>query len=125
MSYRQAPWGTSVALLLWLLGVVTLPATALALRAAVDAGTQAAAGQVGARTAVLAAIGVAVAYAANVVVEWVSFGYTVHLIDQVSQFELEPQVLRDVCGVETVDHLERSDFLDRITVLRGTSWQVT
>ena len=81
MSYRHAPWGTAGALALWLLGVVTLPATALALRAAVDAGTRAAGGDGGTRVAVLAAIGVAVAYAANVAVEWMAFGHTVHLID--------------------------------------------
>ncbi len=125
MSYRHTPGGTITAMMLWLLGLVTLPATALALRAAVDAAAKGAGGHGRAGAAVLAVIGVALAYAANAVVEWVSFGYAVIVTDKVGLLELEPEILRDVCGVETVDHLERSDFLDRVTVLRGYGvWQV-
>jgi ABC-type multidrug transport system fused ATPase/permease subunit len=124
MCYRHAPAATAGALALWAASLVTLPATALALRAAVDAGSRGGAGPDAARDAVLTAIGVAVAYTANITVERMAQGSTIGLTDRVGLLELEPEILRAVSGIETMDHLERTDFLDRITVLRNAAWQV-
>jgi len=103
MSFRHAPGMTTGALALWLLGLVTVPATALALRAAVDAGARTAAGHGTARAAVLTAVGVALAHTANVAVERMAFGYSINLTDRVGLLELEPKILRDVCGIETTE----------------------
>jgi ATP-binding cassette subfamily B protein len=90
----------------------------------VNAGNQAAAGHGTARAAIIAAVGVAVAYTVNQVVEQTVWGLGIHLTDRVGLLVLEPEIVRDVCGVETMEHLERTDFLDRVTVLQGAAWQV-
>jgi ABC-type multidrug transport system fused ATPase/permease subunit len=112
------------ALVLRVVGIATVPATALLLRAAVDSGMRAASGHGTARAAVLTAVAVAVAYTVNHVVEHQVWGLGIHLTDRVGLLELDPQILRDVCGVETMDHLERTEFLDRVTALQGAAWQV-
>jgi ABC-type multidrug transport system fused ATPase/permease subunit len=124
LCYRYEPRSTVAALVLRVVGIATVPATALLLRAAVDSGARAATGAATARAAVLAALGVAVAYTANQMVERTVWGLGIHLTDRVGLLVLEPQLQRDVCAVETIDHLERTDFLDRVTILRGAAWQV-
>jgi ABC-type multidrug transport system fused ATPase/permease subunit len=124
MCYRHEPRSTVAALVLRVVGIATVPATALLLRAAVNTGARAASGQATARAAVLAALGVAIAYTANQMVERTVWGLGIHLTDRVGLLVLDPQIQRDVCTVETIDHLERTDFLDRVTILRGAAWEV-
>jgi ATP-binding cassette subfamily B protein len=124
LCFRYEPRTTVTVLACQILGLVSLPATALILRAAVDAGGAAAAGRGTVRAAVLAALGVAVAYTVNNAVENMAWGYSLHLADRVGLLALDTAILNDVCDLETMDHLERTDFLDRVTVLRGSAWQV-
>lgn len=41
------------------------------------------------------------------------------LIVEKVAFELDRALARDIAGIEGIEHLERSDYLDRITMLRG------
>jgi ATP-binding cassette subfamily B protein len=124
LCYAHEPRVTVAALALRLLGLVTIPTTALVLRMAVDASARGASSHGAARGAVLAAVAVAVAYTANNAVERMAWMYSMHLTDRVGLLTLEPEIVRDVCGIETMDHLERTDFLDRVTVLRNSAWEV-
>jgi ATP-binding cassette, subfamily B, bacterial len=124
LCYRHEPVTTVAALVLRVVGIATIPATALLLRAAVDSGAAAAAGEGSARVAVLTAVAMAFAYTANQVVERQVWSLGIHLTDRVGLLELDPEIIRAVCEVETMDHLERTDFLDRVTVLQGASWQI-
>ena len=124
MCYAHGPRTTLAAFACRLLGLVSLPATALALRLAVDAGSRASVDAGAARAAILTAIGVAVVYAVDRALEEMSWGYCVHLTDRVGLLALEVEIVRTVCDIETTDHLDRTDFLDRVTVLRGAAWQV-
>ncbi|GIF01694.1 ABC transporter ATP-binding protein [Paractinoplanes rishiriensis] len=124
LCYRHEPARTVTALVLRVVGVGTIPAIALLLREAVDSGAAAAAGTGSARAAILAAVGMAVAYTVNAVVEREIWSLGIDLTDRVGLLELDPEIIRAVCGVETMDHLERTDFLDRVTALQGASWQV-
>ena len=124
LCYRYERRSTVTALVLRVVGIATVPAIALVLRAAVDTGARAAAGQATTRAAVLVAVGVALAYTANHVVERAVWILGIHLTDRVGLLVLDPQIQRDVCEVETIDHLERTDFLDRVTILRGAAWEV-
>jgi ABC-type multidrug transport system fused ATPase/permease subunit len=124
MCYRYEPRATVAALVLRVVGIATVPAIAIVLRAAVDTGARAATGAASTRAAVLAAVGVAVAYTANQAIERTVWLLGIHLTDRVGLLVLEPQIQRDVCAVETIDHLERTDFMDRVTILRGAAWEV-
>ncbi|HEX9999416.1 MAG TPA: ABC transporter ATP-binding protein [Actinoplanes sp.] len=124
LCYRHEPRLTVTALVLRVVGIGTIPATALLLREAVDSGAAAAAGTGSARTAILTAVAIAVAYSVNQVVEREIWALDIHLCDRVGLLELDPEIIRLVTEVETMDHLERTDFLDRVTVLQGASWQV-
>lgn len=124
LCYKHERFRTVMALALRVVGIGTLPATALLLREAVDSGAAAAAGLGSAQAAILAAAGMAVAYTVNAVVEREIWALGITLTDRVGLIELESEIIRAVCGVETIDHLERTDFLDRVTALQGASWQV-
>ncbi|MFL6109746.1 MAG: ATP-binding cassette domain-containing protein, partial [Catenulispora sp.] len=92
--------------------------TALALRWTVDATVHGRAG-----SAVLGAAVAALAYAVNVVlVDRVMFPGP--LIEQPGLLDLHPRTLSDLAAMETLDHLERSDVLDRVTIVRNSAWLI-
>ena len=113
LCYRYERRSTVTALVLRVVGIATVPATAQVLRAAVDTGARAATGAATARAAVLVALGVALAYTANQVVERAVWILGIHLTDRVGLLVLDPQIQRDICEVETIDHLERTVHVDR------------
>jgi ABC-type multidrug transport system fused ATPase/permease subunit len=119
LSFAREPGVTTIALVCRLLSLVTVPATALALRAAVDAST---AGQMTA--ALVGAVVAAVAFAVDDTVRGMGHGYAIHGTDRIGLLALNPAILRDIGAIETTDHLERSDYADRITVLHGASWML-
>jgi len=117
LSFATLPGGTIAGLVCRALSLGTVPATALALRSAVDAS---AAGH--RSSALIAAVLAAVAFAANEVVTSMAHGYAIHASDKVGLLALGPRNLRDVANIETTDHLERSDYADRVSVL--DPWQL-
>jgi ATP-binding cassette subfamily B protein len=46
------------------------------------------------------------------------------LIDRVGELHLRPRIERELAGLTGLDHLERTDLLDRVTVLRGSGWRL-
>jgi hypothetical protein len=44
------------------------------------------------------------------------------VIDKLCQQDLEPQIMSEIVGLEGIEHLERSDYLDQTTVLRSAAW---
>jgi ATP-binding cassette subfamily B protein len=95
-----------------------IAATALALRWTIDATIHGHAG-----AAALAAAVAAFAYAVNVVLaDMVAF--PIPLIEQPAICGLLPRVLGDLAAIETLDHLERSDVLDRVMIVRRSPWMI-
>ncbi|MEV6610107.1 ABC transporter ATP-binding protein [Kutzneria sp. NPDC051319] len=92
--------------------------TALALRWTIDATIRGDAG-----SAALAAALAALAYAVNVVLADL-VATPIPLIDQPAILGLLPRVLSDLAAIETLDHLERSDVLDRVTIVRRSPWMI-
>jgi ABC-type multidrug transport system fused ATPase/permease subunit len=119
LCFAREPRLATTALALRLLSLVTVPASGLALRAAVNAS---AGGVV--RAALIGAVGAAFAYSANTVAEYTGLGVRHNVVERVSALVLDPEIVRDVYEIDTMDHLERTDFLDRLTVLRGQSWNL-
>ncbi|MFC1441040.1 ABC transporter ATP-binding protein [Streptacidiphilus sp. N1-10] len=117
LSWRRMP-GLTLASLASVAGsVLVVAATGLTLRAAVDATVRGAAG-----TAVAAAAGAALAYALSHVLAGTTLQLTSTTADRLGRLVLKPEVHREIAALEGLEHLERSDFLDRLSlVVTGTS----
>jgi hypothetical protein len=44
------------------------------------------------------------------------------LIDQVGLTDVDTGIVSEICGIEGLAHLERTDYLDRVTVLRNSAF---
>jgi len=113
MSWRRVPGLTAAALAALAGQVVTAAATALALRAVVNATSR---GTV--TVAVLSAIGAAVAYAFMLLIQELTDSLVLTASDQVGRLEVHPWIHRELATLEGLEHLERTDYLDRVTVVR-------
>ncbi|MFE0154547.1 ATP-binding cassette domain-containing protein [Nonomuraea sp. NPDC059007] len=116
VSWRGARGLTAGSLLVVAGTTVMTAAAALTLRATVDA---AAAGYL--QAAVIGSVGAALAYGLTMVLQDVAGTLTNTTADQVGRLHLHPRIHEDIATIEGLDHLERSDFLDRVTVVRGAS----
>ncbi|WP_327303577.1 ABC transporter ATP-binding protein [Streptomyces sp. NBC_01298] len=116
VSWRGARSLTAASLAAVVGTTVVSAGAALALRAAVDAS---ASGTV--RTAALGAAGAALAYALTMVLQDVTSTLTNTAADQVGRLHLNPRIHEDIAELEGLEHLERSDFLDRVTVVQGAA----
>jgi ATP-binding cassette subfamily B protein len=101
------------------LSVAAFAANALAVRETVDAAVRGST-----RHAVLYAVAAACAFAASLVLAGLSAIWRVQIVERIGITELEPAIVRMVTGVDGIEHLERTDFLDRVTVLRGSAWGI-
>ncbi|MFD0339984.1 ABC transporter ATP-binding protein [Streptomyces sp. NPDC127117] len=119
LSWQTTPILTCGLFLLDIALLVSSAGLPLALRATVDATT---------RGAVDTAVGAAAAAAAictvTAVVNSLHVSMRNRVIDQVSETRLKPRIARDIATLDGIEHLERSDYLDRVTLLRGSAWGV-
>ncbi|MCA2211337.1 ABC transporter ATP-binding protein [Jidongwangia harbinensis] len=117
LSFRARPGVAVAALTCRLLSLVTVPATGLALSWAVNASGA------GLRsTALVGAAAAALAYTLNATVEGVGHGLGLVVVDRTGLLLLEPEILGEICGIDGLDHLERSDYLDRVSTLDRAAW---
>jgi ABC-type multidrug transport system fused ATPase/permease subunit len=119
MSWRQAPAATAAMFCVCALTVAAAAGIALSLRAVIDASDQ---GTLG--TAVAAACGAAACYGINVTFQQMIWDLLPLLSDK-ANLELRPQIHGWIAGIEGLDHLERTDFLDRLAGARDNSWQIS
>ena len=116
---RRAPVLTFTAFATQALLVVTVAATALTLRAAINGAIDGTA-----RTAVAGAAGAAVAYALTAVLGDLAGNVKGLLIDRTGVIDLTASINRDIVLLEGLEHLERTDFLDRVTIVRTSPWGI-
>jgi ABC-type multidrug transport system fused ATPase/permease subunit len=119
IAWRRAPGSVVVALGASLLGVVASAGAVLALRAVVDGSVH---GTL--RTALAGAVGAALCYGATSAVQGVIWDGTMLLADK-TDIELRPRIQRWITTVEGLDHLERTDFLDRLETARTGTWLIS
>jgi ATP-binding cassette subfamily B protein len=114
LSFRREPRLTAAALVALGGSVFVVAAIGLSLRATVNA-------TVGGQTlaAVLGAVGAALAFALSLSLQDVSDALVGTTTDRVARRELHPRVHRDIAGLSGLEHLERTDVLDRVTVVRA------
>ncbi|MFG2133833.1 ABC transporter ATP-binding protein [Streptomyces sp. NPDC048751] len=119
LSLRRAPGSTCAVFVIYALDVVAMAGIALALQASVDATQR---GSVS--MAVTGACAAALSYGASAALVGLSSNLPAAVADKVAMQDLHPQVYRDICTIEGLEHLERSDYLDRVTVVRNAGWVV-
>ncbi|MFJ4622464.1 ATP-binding cassette domain-containing protein [Streptomyces sp. NPDC088812] len=118
-SWRRAPFVTAVALAVAALSVAAAAGIALSLRMVVDGSVQGALG-----TALAGAMAAALCYAAGTALDSASGDLRTLAADKVYIFDLTPRIFSLIADIEGLDHLERTDFLDRIDLVRGSGWQI-
>ncbi|GAB3713381.1 ABC transporter ATP-binding protein [Nocardiopsis oceani] len=116
LSWRSAPGYTAGTLGIIAVSVAAVAAVALTMRATLDATSQ---GSLG--TALLGAAGVALAYALTLVIQDLTNDCVTTTADRTGRLGLSPVVHRDINSVEGLEHLERSDFLDRVSIVRRST----
>jgi ABC-type multidrug transport system fused ATPase/permease subunit len=120
LSWRHYPHATAGLLAVRAVGVGMTAAIALALRGAIN-------GIIGGhlRAAVIGAAGAAVVYAADSYLRNLGRILDIMLVDRLGAMHVRPLVEGRLARLEGLAHLERTDLLDRVTVLRGAEWQLS
>jgi ABC-type multidrug transport system fused ATPase/permease subunit len=117
LSWRRTPGLAALLLGVQALAVASVVAVALMLRGAVDAALR---GDTGA--AVGAALVAAAAYGAMAALREMTDTLTILAVERTGLTDLLDGIHRDLATLEGLEHLERTDFLDRVTVVRHSSW---
>ncbi len=119
LCWRLYPGLTTATVATRCVGVFTFVGTGLAARAFI-AGSQH--GPLGA--ALTGACAAAVAYGADWVVGTIALNLRMQLVERVGLTAVDGDLLRDIGGVESIDHLELPSFLDRVELLRRGGWRL-
>ncbi|MFF2078279.1 hypothetical protein ACFVXG_26415 [Kitasatospora sp. NPDC058162] len=119
VSYRRSRRLTIGVLLTQALSLITVAATALTLRAAINGAIDHDAG-----SAAAGAVAAALVYAATAALGDMGFNIKGQLVDQVAVLDLPASINRDIALLEGLEHVERSDFLDRVTIVLGGPWHI-
>jgi len=119
LSWRRVPGLTAAAFVSLFGNVAAIGGGALALRATIDATTHD-----DLTAAVTGAICAAAAYGLLVVVRDLTDSLILAIADQVGRCDLHPQIHYDLATLEDMDHLERGEYLDRVTLVRKAGGQV-
>jgi len=119
LSARRLPGMTAAMIAAMLLGTGASAGVALALRAAIDASAHR-----DATAAVAGAAGAGVIYAMTFVLGNTIGGLRIQLVERIGLIEIDAGIVGDIAGIEGLGHLERTDYLDRVTVLRKAAWGV-
>lgn len=119
VSWRLHPVPTAGLVGLRVAWVAITPVLALALRSTVDAFVRG-----DTRGAAIAAVAAAAAYAVGRYLH--DYEYTLEglVADRLGVLHIRRHVDELLAGLDGLDHVERTDLLDRVTVLRGASWQL-
>lgn len=116
LSWQSAPGMTASALAIILGDVVVGAAYAIGLKTLVD--------MTDTRHLDLilwVGVGTALAFALIMVLQDVRFNLLGTLIDRVGRLTLNPQIHADIAELDSLDHLEQPEYLDRVTVVRGAA----
>lgn len=113
LSFRTAPWLSSGVLTAHLFDLAAFTVNVLAIRWLVNE-----AGRPGAQLTV-AVLGVAVSFALVLTFRELLFNMVGTLTDRVGRLGLNPELHRLINDLPGIEHLERSDYLDRVVIVRG------
>ncbi|MEU0386915.1 ABC transporter ATP-binding protein [Streptomyces chartreusis] len=118
IAWRRAPGATAAFFGLCALSIAAAAGIALSLRAVIDGSVHGALG-----TAVAGACGVAVSQGATAVFQATSWDLILLLAGE-TNLAMRPRIYGWIAGIEGLDHLERTDFLDRLEGARNNTWEI-
>ncbi|HEY0000161.1 MAG TPA: ABC transporter ATP-binding protein [Actinoplanes sp.] len=119
LSGRLYPARTAAMMATKVASAVMVAGTALTLRAAVNAIV---AGDT--RAVVIAAAGAALTVAAIAYLGILDTTLLFTLVEPIGLLHVGRQIQADIAGLDGLEHLERTDFLDRVTLVQGAGWQL-
>lgn len=119
LCWSRKPFLTALVMMFLALASLMFPVIGLALRAVVNGSVSHDTGQMAAGSLIAA-----LSYAAAQISTAVGFNLRIQLVEQVGLTEIDTRILRAITGIDEIDHLERSDYLDRVTVVRGQAWGI-
>jgi ABC-type multidrug transport system fused ATPase/permease subunit len=119
LSWRRMPALTAAAFGVGIVSVAMVAALGLALSAAINA---VASGDTS--RAILGAVVAAAAYGIIAVLGSLTYNIQVLLVDKVGLLDVQTRVYRDIVALEGMEHLERSDILDRLAITCRAPWRV-
>ncbi|WP_405825405.1 ABC transporter ATP-binding protein/permease [Streptomyces sp. NBC_01390] len=119
LSWRRTPGVVAGNLAVLSLGVVATCGTAVALARAVD-------GMAGGNrnAAVVGAAAAAVCYAVSHMSALMSGTLRVVAVERVGLTDVNSEIYRDIGTLQGLEHLERTDFLDRVTTVSRSAWGI-
>lgn len=117
LTFRRFPVLTTVLLASFTIDMAVPAAIALALRSVVNASADRQAS-----TAVYAAVGFGLVSCLDYLLGHVTSWLRILLVERVGFTDIEQEITESIYGIESIGHLERTDYLDRVTVLRYSTW---
>jgi ABC-type multidrug transport system fused ATPase/permease subunit len=73
---------------------------------------------------VIGAVGAAVGYTASAVLTDIAFNLRIDLSELVAREHYDRQIQLAAMGIDGIEHLERTDYLDRLTALYDNTWAI-
>ena len=119
LSWRQSKILVFTVVGALLLDTVAIALIGLGLRAIVNGSVHHASTAV-----VVGALGAALAYTTNLCIGEVGGMMRIELAEIVAMHQIVPEVRHGAIGIETVDHLERSEYLDRLALVEDNAWGI-
>lgn len=119
LAWKRVPARLSLVLGVQAAQVGLTAAIALGMRATVNDAIQG-----HARAAAIAGLVVALACTVSMFCGALLGGSMIYVVERVALLDLMPEVHLDVATLEGIEHLERTDFLDRLTVASTGTWML-
>lgn len=119
LCWRRRPGGTALVFLLQVASATALVGSAYGLRLLVD---QVAPG--GRHSVWPAAVVAAAALTAGFYLGEITDVLTIHLVDRIGLTVFEPEIMGACTGIEGIEHLERPEYLDKVTATVGQGWAI-
>lgn len=116
LSWKSAPGLTAGALAVVFGDVIVGAAYAFGLRAVVDMTSTRQLDLV-----LWMAAGTALAFALTMILQDMRYNLLGTVTDRVGRLTLNPQIHADIAELDSLDHLEQPEYLDRVTVVRGAA----
>jgi ABC-type multidrug transport system fused ATPase/permease subunit len=117
LSWRRFPLQTAGMILIKVCSVAVVAGSALALRAAVNAIVDG-----DADAAVVASCVAALSYGLMAYLDGVDNILHFLLVEKIGLVDLQVEIDSGIAGLDGLEHLEHADFLDRVSVVRGSAW---
>lgn len=119
ISLRREPRVAVGAMACLLFGAIAFAVTGLSMKYLVDSMVER-----DAAAAIIAAFLAALSFTSDRSISGVYYVLQRELIDKVGHIDLDPAIMRAAGTIPEVDHLEHTEFLDRMTALRSKAWAV-